>query len=158
MMEPAKTIKGILILNSGGNVLFHLINDEECLVNPSLLGSFCAALAQLGQENLGQIKEINIKGLDLNMVLVTQHNLIMIALLDPGVPVMNVREEAERALSSFHQRFQDTLENWNGDQAVFETFREEIEDQVKLYLQKVSASKEGLFNKLLDIYSKKATG
>ncbi|MHA1730813.1 MAG: hypothetical protein ACTSU5_02670 [Promethearchaeota archaeon] len=156
-MSPSNSaIKGIFILNTAGNVLLDLINDESSGVNPELLGSFCAAIALLGRENLGKIQEINIKGLDLNMALVTRHDLILIALIDPSISNVEVREEAEQALEMFHGQFHGILENWNGDQGLFKEFRAEMESQVKAFLRKAAQTKEGLFDKLLEIATKRA--
>lgn len=145
----AETIKGIFIMNAAGNLLFDFVNDEYCEVNPSLLCAFVAALSQLGQENLGKITEIQIKGLELDMIVVTRHELVLIALLDPDLPKLDVRQEAEQALAAFDDQYHHALEDWDGNQAHFQAFKQALQAQIRDYLAKAARSKENLFNKLL---------
>jgi len=74
-----KFIKGIIICRESGEYLLDLILDSE--INPMLLSSFVGALSLFGKDNLGKIEEIEIKGLDVGMVIVYKYNLILITIM-----------------------------------------------------------------------------
>lgn len=134
-------------MNSSGVVLFeHWGSSVE--VQPPLLAAFVAALSQIGGENLGRIDEIRVRGEQLDMIVVTRHELALIALLDPDLPNVGVREEAQAALDHFHAQYHDVLASWDGRQDTFEEFREQIRSQIDDYVEKVKRSKEGLFHRL----------
>ncbi|MHA1526047.1 MAG: hypothetical protein ACTSQD_03365, partial [Promethearchaeota archaeon] len=63
-----KLIKGIIICRESGEYLLDLILDSE--INPVLLSSFVGALSLFGKDNLGKIEEIEVKGLDVGMIIV----------------------------------------------------------------------------------------
>ena len=71
--EVSRLLKGIVICKETGIYLLDLILDSE--INPILLSSFVGALSLFGEENMGKIEEINIKGLDIQMVMVNKYNL-----------------------------------------------------------------------------------
>ena len=65
-IEDYKLVKGIVICKESGEYLLDLILDSK--INPVLLSSFVGALRLFGN-NLGEIEEINIKGLDVDMII-----------------------------------------------------------------------------------------
>ncbi|MBD3339468.1 MAG: hypothetical protein GF353_10185 [Candidatus Lokiarchaeota archaeon] len=101
--EIAKYIKGIVICKESGEYLLDLILDSE--LNPVLLSSFVGALSLFGKGNLGKIEEINIQGLDVNMVIVYKYNLILIAILSKEFMTDDIRSEAEKALDMFYSSY-----------------------------------------------------
>ena len=66
-IELSKLLKGIVICKESGEYLLDLILDSD--IDPVLLSSFVGALSLFGK-NLEKIEEINIKGLDVYMIIV----------------------------------------------------------------------------------------
>ncbi|MFX1589458.1 MAG: hypothetical protein ACFFC1_15000, partial [Promethearchaeota archaeon] len=100
-------LKGIVICKETGVYLLDLILDSE--INPVLLSSFVGALSLFGEENMGKIQEITIKGLDIQMIIVSKHNLILIAIMDKEIMKHNIREEAEKSLDMFYSLYKNEI-------------------------------------------------
>ena len=119
-------LKAIVIAKHTGEYLFDLILDSE--INPILLSSFVGALGLFGKDSLGKIEEINIKGLDVDMIIVYKYDLVLIIILDKNFPKSEeIRLEAEIALDMFYTTYLD-INNANAciDTCVFSDFRKTI--------------------------------
>ncbi len=129
-----KGIKGIVICEESGQYLLDLILDTK--INPVLLSSFVGALGLFG-ENLGQIEEINIKGLDVEMIIVYKYNLIFVAILDKGFARLGIREEAEKALDMFYSLYRTEIDENCNEVSQFTSFKNILFTQIEEYFNRI---------------------
>ncbi len=132
-------MKAIVISKISGEYLLDLILDSD--INPILLSSFIGALSLFGKENLGKIKEITIKGLDLEMIMVSKYDLILIAIIDIAYVRESLRDEAEKALDMFYLLYKEDIES-SIHTGVFESFKKILILQIKDYLDELNRSKK----------------
>ncbi|MFX1382372.1 MAG: hypothetical protein ACFFBP_07975 [Promethearchaeota archaeon] len=102
-----KYIKGIIFCKQSGEYLYDLIFDSD--INPVMLSSFIGALSLFGKDNLGKIEEINIKGLNLDMIILSEYEIILILIIDKKLVDHNIREEAEIILDIFYSTYQEEI-------------------------------------------------
>lgn len=119
-----KMIRAVVICKWTGEYLVDLILDE-CL-NPVLLSGFVSALSMFGNASLGEIEDISINGLDVDMIIVTKGDLIMVVVMDKSFLKNSMREEAVNLLEAFHTLYFDDIQHnsWNVD--VFKEFKNVI--------------------------------
>ncbi|MBN1215692.1 MAG: hypothetical protein JXA99_09675 [Candidatus Lokiarchaeota archaeon] len=127
-------LKGIIICKESGEYLVDLILDSD--INPVLLSSFVGALSLFGKDNLGKIEEITIKGLDVEMIIVSKHKLILIAILDKKFRKYNLREEAEKALDNFYNFYKNEIDECQYV-SKFESFKKIMLMQIIEYFDKL---------------------
>jgi hypothetical protein len=132
-------LKGIVICKESGEYLLDLILDSK--INPVLLSSFVGALRLFG-DNLGEIKEINIKGLDVNMIIVYKYNLIFVAIMDKSLIKHDITGEAEKALDMFYTLYRMEIKRNCIDINQFEYFKKLLSKQIHVYSDKIRSSKE----------------
>lgn len=126
-------LKGIVICKESGEYLLDLILDTH--IDPVLLSSFVGALRLFG-DNLGEIEEINIKGLDVNMIIVYKYSLIFVAIMDKSFTKQNIREEAEKALDMFYTLYRVEIGQNCIDLTQFESFKKILTQQIEDYFTK----------------------
>ena len=105
-------------------------------IDPVLLSSFVGALRLFG-DNLGQIEEINIKGLDVEMVIVYKYNLIFVAILDKEFIKHNIREEAEKSLDMFYSLYRREIEENSMEVSQFTSFKNILLTQIEEYFNRI---------------------
>lgn len=128
--------KAIVIAKESGEHLLDYIFDSD--INPIMLSSFVGALGLFGKDNLVKIEEINIKGLDIDMIIVYKYKLILVAITDKNLTKGNLREEAEKSLDWFYILYEKEIENAiNLD--VFDSFKKILYLQIKEYLEKINS-------------------
>jgi hypothetical protein len=130
-------LKGIIICKETGEYLLDLILDSN--INPVLLSSFVGALRLFGN-NLGEIEEILIKGIDVEMIVVYKYSLIFIAILDKEFIKHNIRNEAEKALDLFYTLYRTEINSDNIEISQFEPFKTTLTNQVEDYFKKLRNS------------------
>jgi hypothetical protein len=128
-----------VICKESGEYLLDLILDSK--INPVLLSSFVGALRLFGN-NLGEIKEINIKGLDVQMIIVYKYNLIFVAILDKEFVKHDIRTEAEKALDMFYTLYRTEIRSSAYEISQFESFKNVLSMQIEEYLLKLQNSEE----------------
>jgi hypothetical protein len=133
--EVSKLLKGIVICKETGIYLLDLILDSE--INPILLSSFVGALSLFGQENMGKIEEITIKGLDIQMIIVNKYNLVLIAILDKEFVKQDIRKEAEKALDLFYSSYKDKMGE-HVEVNEFDSFKETLYNQIEKYFKRIN--------------------
>jgi len=138
-IEEFKLLKGIVICKESGEYLLDLILDS--IINPIMLSSFVGALSLFGKDNLGKIEEINVKGLDVDMIIVSKYNLILIAIMDKDFIQHDIRNEAETALDMFYMLYQDETDGCV-DLSKFESFKEVLLGQIKEYFERAKKTTE----------------
>jgi hypothetical protein len=139
LFEEQKLLKGIVICKESGEYLLDLILDSN--INPLLLSSFVGALKLFGS-NLGEIEEIIIKGLDVEMIIVYKYNLILVAILDKDFIKHNIRVEAEKALDMFYTLYRTEINSSNIEISQFEEFKNVLSAQIEEYFRKMEDSEE----------------
>jgi len=137
----SKRLKGIVICKESGEYLLDLILDTK--INPVLLSSFVGALGLFG-ENLGRIQEINIKGLDVQMIVVYKYNLIFVAILDKEFKKHNIREEAEKSLDMFYSLYRREIDENCNEVSQFISFKNILFTQIEKYFNKIKDSQKEL--------------
>ncbi|MFX1365405.1 MAG: hypothetical protein ACFFCE_11680 [Promethearchaeota archaeon] len=135
----SELLKGIVICKESGEYLLDLILDTK--INPVLLSSFVGALGLFG-ENLGQIEEIMVKGLDVEMVIVYKYNLIFVAILDKEFNKYHIREEAEKALDIFYSLYHREIEDNCNEVSQFLEFKNILFAQIEQYFSTIKNSEK----------------
>ena len=125
-------LKGIVICKESGEYLLDFILDTH--IDPVLLSSFVGALRLFG-DNLGEIEEINIKGLDVNMIIVYKYNLIFVAIMDKSFSRDNIRDEAVKALDMFYTLYRVEMNQEFIDLTQFESFKKILTQQIEDYFK-----------------------
>jgi hypothetical protein len=131
-------MKGIIICNQTGIYLVDLILDSE--INPVLFSSFVGALGMFGNENMGKIDEIIIKGLDIQMIIVNKYDLFLIAIMDKHFVKNDIHSEAEKALDLFYSLYKSKIEKCDPCQDIneFIPFKKELYQQIKDYAENIN--------------------
>jgi len=137
--EEYKLLKGIVICKESGEYLLDLILDSK--IDPVLLSSFVGALRLFGN-NLGEIEEINIKGIDVEMIIVYKYGLIFVAILDKEFVKHDIRGEAEKSLDMFYSLYRTEINNDSFEVSQFEPFKNILSKQIEEYYIKVKDSNE----------------
>ncbi|MHA1818932.1 MAG: hypothetical protein ACTSVC_00550 [Promethearchaeota archaeon] len=135
-IDPKNFIKGIFISKVDGVFLVSALFDKE--IEVSLLSSFIAGLNMFGKETIGQIEEIIIKGLDLEIFVVQYNDLILTAIFKKSMKKQNIKEEALRVLKLFHERYQSVLNNELTDISKFKDFENILYEQIEAYFAKIN--------------------
>ncbi len=91
-------------------------------------------------DNIGQIEEINIKGLDVEMIIVYKYNLIFVAILDKEFTKHNIRAEAEKSLDMFYSLYQNEIEDKCIEVSQFQAFKTILVTQIEDYFNRLKAS------------------
>ena len=106
-----------------------------------MLSSFVGALGLFG-ENLGRIEEINIKGLDVEMIIVYKYNLIFVAILDKEFLKYDIREEAEKSLDMFYSLYRREIEENCNEVSQFTSFKNILFTQIEEYFNRIKEKSE----------------
>lgn len=114
-------VHAFIISDNNGRFLVDIVRNPK--IETEHLSSFIGALKIFGEETLGKIRDIQINGLDINLMIVAKYNLISIVILDSDLPELNMRDGCEKILDAFNKFFKDKVENWNGALEEFRDFR-----------------------------------
>jgi len=109
--------------------------DSE--INPILLSSFVGALFLFGKDNLGKIEEIEINGLDVDMIIVYKYNLILIVIMSKDFIKQDYRGEAEKALDMFYSSYVNEINNFKTsiNISIFNEFKKILYIQIRDYFE-----------------------
>ena len=138
--KDVQPIKGIVICKETGEYLLDLILDSD--IDPVLLSSFVGALALFGLDNIGKIEEITVKGLNIEMLIVSRNHLILVIIFDKNWETNIMHEEAEEALNMFYYTYKDVINKIPIDISKFESFKNLLNIQIKDYFKKVGLTNE----------------
>ena len=139
-LNEIQPIKGIVICKETGEFLLDLILDTD--IDPVLLSSFVGALALFGLDNIGKIEEIIIKGLNIEMLIVSRNHLTLVIIFDKNWETNILREEAEEALNIFYYTYKDEINKSPINIGKFESFKNLLNLQIREYFKKVGMSNE----------------
>jgi hypothetical protein len=95
-------------------------------------------------ENLGQIEEINIKGLDVEMIVVYKYNLIFVAILDKEFVKHDIRGEAEKSLDMFYSLYRKEIDENCNEISQFTSFKNILFTQIEEYFNRIKDSQRRL--------------
>lgn len=135
-----KYLMGIFICTSGGNVLYSFQIDP--MIHVDLVSQFIAALSIFGSENVGKIKRILIEGLNVEMNILTKHDLIITIFFRPNMVKDYLNDEAEKALDIFYREFEKPLKQGKTNQSIYMTFDEAMCVLIHDYLIRIDVLKE----------------
>ena len=142
-------ILGIYIGRSGGDILYRFQVSSE--MQPDLIANFIAALSMFGEEKIGAIKRIIIEGINVELSVVSKHDLICVIFFRPNMVSNYLAEEAELGLDKFAEMFAEPLKNHRTNTEIYEKrFDVVMFSLVRDYLQKLN-----VFPKSLRVFKKK---
>jgi len=124
-------IHALIISDSNGRFLVDIIRNPK--LESAHLSGFISALKMFGEETLGEIGNISISGLDIDLLTISKHNLIMVVIMDSDLPDLNFKKGCERALDSFYEIYNELIPNWKGSLKTFRDFREILTKQIELF-------------------------
>ena len=119
-----KYILAIGICRSGGDLLYSIQLDKK--LNLDLITQFISALSMFGEENLGKIERITIKGLDVEMSIVSKYDLIFLVLFKSDMVQDYLNEESEKGLDKFYQIFKSHIDQNKTNKALYYSFDTEM--------------------------------
>ena len=129
-----KIIRSVIICKNTGEFLVDLRLDSD--IDPVMISSFVSALSMFGREKLGKIQEISVKGIDVEMVVVSKHGLVLIVMMDKDFFKDIVRNTGERILDLFYGMFQTELDGVI-QYSRFEPFKDVLLSEVQVSLDKM---------------------
>jgi len=130
-MDDEILIHALIISDNNGRFLVDVIRNEK--LETAHLSGFIGALKMFGEETLGKIRDISINGLDIDMLIVSKHKLIMIAIMDADLPKIGFRAGCEKALDLFNTLHGEDLKSWKGSLKTFRDFRSLLNQQIERY-------------------------
>lgn len=89
---------------------------------------------------MGEIEEILIKGIDVEMIVVYKYSLIFIAILDKEFFKHDIRNEAEKALDLFYTLYRSEIGNNDIEISQFEPFKNILTNQIEDFFKKIKES------------------
>lgn len=113
-----KFILGIYISRSGGDILYRFQISEE--MQPDLISNFIAALSMFGEEKMGHIKRVVIEGINVELSIVSKHDLICVIFFRPQMVKNYLAEEAEAGLDKFAAMFKEPLRKQRNNTLIYE--------------------------------------
>lgn len=135
-------LKGIIIAKTTGEYCVDLILDES--LNPVLLSSFVGALSMFGKDSVGKIEEIIIKGLDIEMIIVSEYGLVLMVILDKRLKQKGIRKEIETLLDMFYSMYKEIIEDEKRciDTEEFKEFKQVLYFQIDDYFKKLTLEEQ----------------
>jgi len=131
-----KFLLGIYISRSGGDILYRFQISKD--MQPDLISQFISALSMFGEEKMGAIKRIIIEGLNVELSIVSKHDLICVIFFRPNMVSNYLAAEAELGLDKFAEMFAEPLKNHRTNTEIYEKrFDAVMFGLVRDYLQKV---------------------
>jgi hypothetical protein len=130
-----KYILALGISRMGGDMLYYIQIDKSLKLE--LIVQFIAALSMFGEENLGKIDKIIIKGLEIEMSILTRHNLIFFVMFKANMVQDYLTDESENCLDLFYHKYQPLLDQNKTNRALYEKFDREMCLCIQNYLVRI---------------------
>lgn len=134
-----KYMVGIFIARKGGDILYSKQFQHNHNFDINLMSNFIAALNLFGEENIGKIKRIFVEGLDIEMNIVSKHDLIFTMLFRPNMVRDHLDEEINKILELFYKQFKEPIESCRTNQAIYQPFDENMAILIHTYLMRINA-------------------
>ena len=123
------------ICRSGGDLLYYVQIDKTLQLE--LIAQFIAALSMFGEENLGKIERITMKGLEIEMSITTKNNLLFVVLFKPHMVQDYLDEEAAKGLDRFYSLFKESIDQNKTNRVLYESFDREMCLMIQNYLVRI---------------------
>lgn len=130
-----KYILAIAICRTSGELLYSVQIDKT--LNISFLTQFISGFSMFGSENLGRIDRIFIKGLEVEMNIVEQHDLIFTVLFKPAMVQDYLDDESEKVLETFYKTFKEQLIQKKTELTSYYSFDKEMCLAIQNYLVRI---------------------
>lgn len=130
-----KYILAIAICRTSGELLYSIQIDKTLKL--SFLTQFISGFSIFGSENLGHIDRILIRGLEVEMNIVEQHDLIFTVLFRPRMIQDYLDVESEKVLESFYKMFKIQLIQKKTKPALYYSFDKEMCLAIQNYLVRI---------------------
>jgi predicted regulator of Ras-like GTPase activity (Roadblock/LC7/MglB family) len=156
--ERKHEVKAVIISTSNGVPLVSVKVDES--FNEELIAPFFSAIKNFSEEQIGSLSESLIKGGDSDVLVVQEHELILIAIMDKSLKKINIEREAREALHNFHEMFEEEIHAMDEgcvDLQIFKQFEDALKKQIKNYYSKIDVKKKGdggFFSKIFGMIKK----
>ena len=125
-------LKGIVICKDSGEYVFDLMIDSD--LNPLLLSSYTGALSLFGHDNVGKIDEIIIKSNNIEMDIISNNKLVLIAILDKKFAAKhNFKQQAESLLKTFYDTYKEEINSV--EIGKFDPFKKIVRNKIKKFLE-----------------------
>ncbi|MHA1672191.1 MAG: hypothetical protein ACTSYI_01060 [Promethearchaeota archaeon] len=147
-----KFLMGVFICRTGGTVLYSFQVDPTIKIE--LISQFIAALQMFGKENVGKMNRIIIEGLDVEMSIVSKHDLIVTLFFRPNMVKDYLNYEALKALDYFYKEFKLPLEQGKTNRQIFKRFDEEMCVLIHDYLIRINILEKNDVNENINKYYK----
>ncbi|TXT59435.1 MAG: hypothetical protein BAJALOKI2v1_210036 [Promethearchaeota archaeon] len=151
--ERKHRVKAVIISTSNGVPLVSVKVDES--FDEELIAPFFSAIHNFSEVQIGSLSESLIKGGDSDVLLVQEHDLILIAIMDKSLKKIDIEKEAREALYNFHNIYKEEINTMKKDCVdlkVFKKFEILLKKQIEDYYEKVdetSKDDKGFFSKIL---------
>ncbi len=149
-MYSISQLKCLILAKVSGEYLVDLILDKS--INPVLLSGFVGALSLFGKSNLGKIEEINVKGLNIEMVVVSDYGLVCILMIESNLKCLDFRSELETLLDIFYSTYKEKIEDCTKcvEISEFQEFKQVLQDQIQDFFDKHNRREDQQSNKVAD--------
>jgi len=114
-------VRAVVICKWTGEFLVDLIIDES--VDSVLLSGFVASLSMFADSSLGKINDININCEDMDMVIITNGELIMVIKMDKSFLKDQVKKEAHNLLEAFTIMYRSDIYDNSCNTSQFSDFK-----------------------------------
>jgi hypothetical protein len=128
-------VHALIISGNDGNFLVSVVRNPE--MDETVLAGFISALNMFGSQTLGNVGDISISGLGINLLVINKWGLHIIGILDSDLPELNFREGCENALQAFYEKYVEKLEKWDGRLKAFSDFKPFLEGMIQGYFVKL---------------------
>jgi hypothetical protein len=129
-------LKFFTVVNSNGLPFFSIHLDSN--LDAHLFSGFLSAIFSFGTQSLNdQLGKLSVEGKNAKMISYIFENsskignIIVLAMIDHSIDVLQFQKFAKLTVQQFLDKFRVILENWNGDISIFESFKEQIEQEIK---------------------------
>ncbi len=149
-MYTLSQLKCLILAKVSGEYLVDLIFEKS--INPTLLSGFVGALSLFGKSNLGKIEEITVKGLNIEMVVVSDYGLVCILMIDSNLKHLDFRNELETLLDIFYSTYKDKIDDCKNcvDVSEFQDFKQVLQDQIQDFFDKLNRQGDSQTNSVAD--------
>jgi len=130
-----KYVLAIGICRTSGDLLYYFRVDKEIKID--LISQFIAALSMFGEESLGSIERVFIRGLDIEMSFVSKYDLIFVVLFRKGMVEDYLEEESAYGLEQFYQKFEKYIEAGKSNQNLYQSFDLEMCYLIQKFLVRI---------------------
>ncbi|MCP4760810.1 MAG: hypothetical protein GY870_03445 [archaeon] len=132
-----KYLVGFFLSNEAGNIIYE--RQYSLDINIDLMSNFISALSIFGEENVGKIKRILVEGLNVEINIISKHNLILCVLFKPNMVKDYLNEELEKGIDLFYERFKEQIDSGCTNLSVYREYDDTMAYLIHKYLIRIDA-------------------